>query len=95
MELFFCVTVVMITVTKEQSMIAVANGKLKARMLEYFRRVEESGEELVITDNRVPVLKVMPYRCKLGPEEAFADLRGKIKYHEDIAKPETGEWLEK
>jgi antitoxin (DNA-binding transcriptional repressor) of toxin-antitoxin stability system len=76
-------------------MIAVAKGKLKARMLEYLRRVQESGEELVITDNRVPVLKVVPYRRKLGPEEVFGDLRGKVKYRGDITRPETGEWLEK
>ncbi len=76
-------------------MITVAKGKLKARMLEYFRRVEESGEELVITDNRVPVLKVVPYRRKLEPETVFGDLRGKVKYRGDIKTPETGEWQEK
>jgi antitoxin (DNA-binding transcriptional repressor) of toxin-antitoxin stability system len=88
-------TVVTLIVTKEHSMIAVAKGKLKAHMLEYFRRVEESGEELVVTDNRVPVLRVVPYRRKLAPEEAFGDLRGRVKYNGDIAEPETGEWLEK
>ncbi len=76
-------------------MIAVAKGKLKARMLEYFRRVQETGEELVITDNRVPVLKVVPYRRKLRPGEAFGDLRGKVRYRGDITEPETGEWQEK
>jgi antitoxin (DNA-binding transcriptional repressor) of toxin-antitoxin stability system len=45
-------------------------------MLEYFRRVEETGEELVVTDNHIPVLKVIPFRRKLSPEEAFGDLRG-------------------
>ena len=76
-------------------MNAVAKGKLKAHMLEYFRRVERSGEELVITDNRVPVLKVVPYRRKLGPEEVFGDLRGKVRYRGDITEPETGDWQEK
>ncbi len=76
-------------------MIAVAKGKLKARMLEYFRQVQESGEELLVTDNNVPVLKVVPYRRKLRPEEAFGDLRGKVKYRGEITDPETGEWREK
>lgn len=76
-------------------MIAVAKGKLKARMLEYFRRVQESGEELVVTDNRVPVLKVIPYHRKIRPEEAFGDLRGRVKYRGDITEPETAEWREK
>jgi len=88
-------TVVTFIVTKEHFMIAVAKGKLKAHMLEYFRRVEETGEELVVTDNHMPVLKVIPFRRKLSPEEAFGDLRGKVKYNSDIREPETGEWLEK
>ena len=76
-------------------MISVAKGKLKAQMLEYFRRVEETGEELIVTDNRIPVLKVVPLRRKLTPEEAFGDLRGKVKYAGDVREPETGEWQEK
>jgi antitoxin (DNA-binding transcriptional repressor) of toxin-antitoxin stability system len=76
-------------------MIAVPKGKLKARMLEYFRQVEESGEELIVTDNRVPVLKVIPIRRKLTVEEAFGDLRGKIHYRGDLREPESGEWQEK
>ena len=48
----------------------------------------------MITDNRVPVLKVVPYRPKLGPEEVFGDLRGKVKYRGDITEPESSAWKE-
>ena len=36
-------------------MLAVAKGELKAKMLECFRHVEQSGEELIVTDHRKPV----------------------------------------
>jgi antitoxin (DNA-binding transcriptional repressor) of toxin-antitoxin stability system len=73
-------------------MFSVAKGKLKAHMLEYFRKVEETGEELIVTDNRKPVLKVIPLYPKKTPDEVFGDLQGKIEYRGDIREPETEEW---
>ena len=73
-------------------MKVVSKSTLKAKMLEYFREVEASGEELIVTSNGQPVLKVMPYRQKLTVDEAFADLRGKIRYHGDLLEPTTAEW---
>ncbi len=57
----------------------VSKSSLKARMLEYFREVERTGEELVVTDNRVPVLRILPIRTRSGPNEIFADIRGKAE----------------
>lgn len=75
-------------------MSTVSKGALKARMLEYFRRVEETGEELVVTDNNVPVLRVVPIRRLRPAAEVFADVRGRVRYHEDILTPTTDEWTE-
>ena len=75
-------------------MISVSKSQLKAKMLEYFRRVEQSGEELIVTNNRVPVLKVIPIRNKREVVEVFGDIRRKVKYHQDILVPETDEWPE-
>lgn len=72
----------------------VSKSALKAKMLEFFRRVEETGEELVVTDNNVPTLRIVPIRRRVPAAEAFADLRGKLVYHEDIMAPTTGEWSE-
>ena len=63
-------------------------------MLEYFRQVEESGEELVVTDNNRPVLKVVPIRTRVPAAVAFSDVRGKVIYHADVLEPETDEWPE-
>lgn len=72
----------------------VSKGVLKAKMLEYFRRVEESGEELVVTDNNVPVLRILPIRRRRPAAEVFADVRGRVRYGEDLLAPTTDEWSE-
>ena len=72
----------------------VSKGVLKAKMLEYFRQVEETGEELVVTDNGRPVVKVVPIRVKTSAAEAFGDVRGRVVYHEEILAPTTAEWPE-
>jgi prevent-host-death family protein len=75
-------------------MTEVSKGVLKAKMLEYFRRVEETGEELIVTDNNRPVLKVVPVRRRVPSAEAFGDVRGKVVYHADPLEPTTEEWTE-
>lgn len=37
----------------------VSKSKFKPMALEYFRRVQETGEEIVITDRGKPVVKIM------------------------------------
>jgi len=70
----------------------VSKGVLKARMLEYFRRVEQSGEELIVTNNNLPTLKVVPMHKKRRVEEVFADLRARARFDDSIMEPETEEW---
>ena len=73
-------------------MISVAKGELKSKMLEYFRHVEKSGEELIVTDHRKPVLKVVPLNKRLRAADVFGDLMGKVQYFEDINTPTADEW---
>lgn len=39
----------------------VSKLRLKPRLLEYFREVEKTGKELIVTDHGKPVLKIVPY----------------------------------
>lgn len=74
-------------------MITVSKGVLKAKMLAYFRQVEETGEPLIVTDHRKPVLKVEPIRPRLSLVEAFADMQGKLVADDaELMLPETDEW---
>jgi len=77
-------------------MNTVSKGVLKAKMLEYFRKVEETGEELVVTDNNEPVLRIVPIRKRIPADILFADVRGRgIVYHEDPLAPTSDEWPDK
>ncbi len=49
---------------------------------------------MIVTDNKKPVLKVIPYGKKIPPDKLFADLRGKMKVKGDINEPasKTDDW---
>jgi antitoxin (DNA-binding transcriptional repressor) of toxin-antitoxin stability system len=72
----------------------ISKAALKAKMLEHFRRIEETGEELIVTDNNRPVLRIVPIRQRIPASEMFADARGKVVYHDDVLAPTTDEWPE-
>ncbi|NQX03107.1 type II toxin-antitoxin system prevent-host-death family antitoxin [bacterium] len=44
--------------------MVVSKGKLKAKMLEYFREVERTGEPLIVTDHGREVLEIRPLAKK-------------------------------
>tara|TARA_Y100001934_G_scaffold246651_1_gene305882 strand:- start:727 stop:960 length:234 start_codon:yes stop_codon:yes gene_type:complete len=74
-------------------MKTVSKSELKARMLEYFREVEKTGEPLVVTDHRKPVLQVTPLARQEPVAEVFADLRGQLNATEAaVLAPTTDEW---
>ncbi len=73
----------------------ISKGKLKAHMLELFREIERTGHELIVTDHRRPVLKIVPLeRTFHTAESVFKPYRGKITYSEDITTPTADEWNE-
>jgi prevent-host-death family protein len=73
-------------------MITVSKGKLKAKMLEYFRQVEQTGEELIVTNNNIPTLRVVPIQPKQSVDTVFGDLRESVEIDDSIMQPETDEW---
>lgn len=70
----------------------ISKSKLKAKMLEIFRQLEASGEELIVTDQGKPVLKIAPIKKEASVAEVFGDLQGKVSYLEDINTPTLSEW---
>jgi antitoxin (DNA-binding transcriptional repressor) of toxin-antitoxin stability system len=75
-------------------MRTISKSALKARMLEHFRRIEETGEELIVTDHNRPVLRIARIRDRRPAAEVFADVRGRVVYHGDILEPTSSEWPE-
>ncbi len=41
----------------------LSKAAFKAKALEYLRQVEETGEELIITDHGRPAVRIIPYRA--------------------------------
>ncbi|HLX09501.1 MAG TPA: type II toxin-antitoxin system prevent-host-death family antitoxin [Thermoanaerobaculia bacterium] len=66
-------------------MNTISKSRFKARALEYFRQVEHTGNELVITDHGRPVLKVIPYAA--DPAKALATLRGSVLRYDSPTEP--------
>ncbi len=75
-------------------MTTISKAKLKAHMLRVFREIEESGEEIVVTDRGRPVLRIQPITRHRSAEDIFGPLRGQVVYHEDLDTPTGDEWPE-
>jgi prevent-host-death family protein len=66
----------------------VSKAVFKARALEILRRVQATGEPVIITDRGRPVLRLEPY---FGEEEAvLASLRGSVLAYHDPTEPVEG-----
>jgi prevent-host-death family protein len=63
----------------------VSKSRFKPRALNYFREVERSGKEVIITDRGKPVLKLVPYTEK--PDAWLKPLRGSVKKYLKPTEP--------
>ena len=72
----------------------ISKSKLKAKMLEIFRELEATGDELIVTDHGRPVLKIVPIQPKNSVKELFAEYQAQVEYLEDIDTPTIDEWDE-
>lgn len=66
-------------------MTTVSKSRFKAKALEYFRLVEQTGQPLVITDHGAPVLKLVPYHA--DPREALRTLRETVVRYDAPTRP--------
>ena len=76
------------------TMKTVDKSQLKANLLEFLQLVELEGEEILVMDGTKPVVRICQYEKALSTEELFKDMRGKVKYFEDLTTPTTEEWPE-
>ena len=63
----------------------ISKSQFKPRALQYFREVEKTGQELIISDRGKPVLKIVPYTE--NPEEALKTLRNTVVKYKDPTEP--------
>ncbi|HET7769832.1 MAG TPA: type II toxin-antitoxin system prevent-host-death family antitoxin [Chloroflexota bacterium] len=67
------------------SAATVSKAQFKARLLEILRRVETTGEAVIVTDRGRPVVRVEPYYGE--DDAALAALRGSVLAYEDPLAP--------
>lgn len=63
----------------------ISKSRFKPRALEHFRRIQEEGQELIITDHNKPVLKIIPYREQ--PSAVLRELRNTVRRYEQPLEP--------
>lgn len=63
----------------------VSKSSFKDRTLDYLREVETSGDELIITDQGRPVLKLVRYNP--DPKAVLESLRGSVVRYDDPTEP--------
>jgi len=73
-------------------MKVVSKQDLQANPANYFQAVETTGETLIVTHDERPVFKIVRCQPALTVEEAFAEVRGKLRVHGDLMEPTVGEW---
>ena len=63
-------------------------------MLQLFREIEESGQELIVTDNNRPVLRIVPIAQTHTVAELFGQWQGQLLINEELNTPSLDEWRE-
>ncbi len=74
--------------------MVMTKSELQTQLLEFFQEIEKSGEEVIITENERPVIRIEPIKKKLTVDEAFAGMRNSLIFHEDPDTPTIDEWDE-
>ena len=75
-------------------MKTINKNELKENLLELLKLVEVEGEEIFVTDGTKTVVKISQYKKPLKTDDLFKNMRGKVKYFEDLTMPTTDEWTE-
>ena len=69
----------------------ISKSRFKAHALELFRKVENTGLEIIITDRGRPVVKVVPYAG--DPARQLSELRDSVVRYDDPEEPvATDDW---
>lgn len=75
----------------EMSALEISKSQFKAKALEYFRKIEASGEPVVVTDNGQPKLEIRPYTPRT--RNPLDVLRGSLlRYDEPTAPVAEDDW---
>ena len=63
----------------------ISKSKFKPKALQYFREIEKTGKQIIITDHGRPVLKITPY--SENSESILMSLRNSVKKFDHPTEP--------
>ena len=72
--------------------MTLAKNVVKAKLLEYFRYVEATGEDIIVTDNGRPSVRISAIKHGGTVEELFKDYRGRVEIKGDLLADTVDEW---
>jgi prevent-host-death family protein len=63
----------------------ISKSQFKPRASHYFRKVEKTGKNLIISDHGKPVIKIVPY--SEDPEKVLKSLRDTVIEYKEPTEP--------
>ena len=63
----------------------VSKSRFKAKALQYFRQVEETRKEMIVTDRGRPVVRIVPYTE--NPAAVFLELHASVLAYDRPCEP--------
>ncbi|MDB9518407.1 prevent-host-death protein [Roseofilum reptotaenium CS-1145] len=72
----------------------ISKSQLMGDLSNLLQLIELEGEEVLVTDGNRPIITMSPYQKLIPTSDLFKDMRGKVKYLEDLTNPTTEEWQE-
>lgn len=81
--------------TTVMTMVEVSKGTLKARLLEYLRQLESTGEPIVVTSYGKPVAQITRLASGGSVDAAFADVRGHLRFTDAPDADTSAEWRDR
>lgn len=63
----------------------ISKSEFKPKALHYFRIVQKSGKELIVSDHGKPVIKIVPYQD--NSMDLLASLRNTVKRYLEPTEP--------
>jgi antitoxin (DNA-binding transcriptional repressor) of toxin-antitoxin stability system len=72
-------------------MQTISKSQFKPKALQYFREIQKTGHEIIISDHGKPVLKISPFRE--NTQTVLAELRNSVlRYDDPLESVAEGDW---
>ncbi len=68
----------------------ISKSKFKSQPLQFFQEIEKTEKPIIITDNKRPVLKIIPHVENL--DELFYSLRNSAIKYDGPTEPGLDDW---